>query len=127
MIDILKLVPIATLATAGVAGKNGISAQYKKMLSATEIAVTQQELNDLAKMIYLDHIGDTYVAESQFPDYCRKNLLTKVGNTRDTSLDRWGTYYRICYSPGNFKVQSAGPDKVFDTEDDIQSGYNLTK
>lgn len=125
MIGLLKIVPIAALATAGATGKNNIMAQLKKIMGATEVAVTQQELNDIAKMIYLDAISDTRIGVDQFAEYCRKNLLIREGVSRDTSVDRWGTPYRLSYSSGGFKVQSAGPDMVLDTADDIVSGYRL--
>lgn len=125
MTELLKLIPVAALATAGVKGKDNISAQFQKIIGVTEVAVTQHELNDLAKMIYLDAIGETRILPEQLVEYCRKNLLTKPGQERDTSLDRWGTTYRLTYSGKSFKVQSAGPDKVFDSSDDIISGYRL--
>ena len=39
-----------------------------------------------------------------------------------TWLDPWGTSYRVDYpAPDSIRVTSAGPDRKFDTGDDIQS------
>jgi general secretion pathway protein G len=48
----------------------------------------------------------------------RDGFLSSRSNTEDP----WGTPYRIQCEPEHVVVVSAGPDLVFDTEDDISSG-----
>jgi hypothetical protein len=75
-------------------------------------------------MIYLDSIdGSAPKNQEEFVTYVRKNMKTKVGQTRDTSLDNWGTTYRYEILPSEFRVSSAGPDKAYNTSDDIVTGY----
>jgi hypothetical protein len=44
-------------------------------------------------------------------------------NKQGEAIDAWGTPVRISLDdPANPQVQSAGPDKIWDTKDDISSG-----
>ena len=35
------------------------------------------------------------------------------------TIDAWGTQFRYAPQPGDFELRSAGPDRRFDTPDDI--------
>ena len=47
------------------------------------------------------------------------NQVKKRLETSDNSIDAWGTRVIFRYHKGAAEVRSAGPDKQFDTEDDI--------
>ena len=125
MIGALKLIPLATVLAGGVASKDKLMDQYSKIINITQVVAVQSEVNDIAKMIYLDTIDQTAPTVEAFQEYVRKNMRTKVGQSRDTSLDFWGTAYKFERDPDRIVVMSAGPDKEFSTEDDIQTGYQL--
>lgn len=128
MIDsIAKLLPLMTLVGGGVASKDKISLQVEKVIHYTEIVAVQSEINDLAKIAYLDFTTDGRASLNieNFADYCRKNLLAKEGSNRDTSKDFWGTEYKLEISEKKFRIVSAGPDRQFGTDDDVISGYRL--
>ena len=83
---------------------------------------TQNEVNGIAQILSYDILSEgTRPKPEEFQDYVRKNLLNKPGQNRDTSYDVFGTRFGIAYDDANHRgyVISAGPDKQFNTEDDI--------
>jgi hypothetical protein len=123
---LFKLVPTVALVTGGAANHQAIEHQFDKIFNVANVTAVQVEVNDIAQMIYLDHIaGAEPQNQDEFVNYVRKNMQTKVGQTRDTSKDFWGTTYRYTRQPARFTVSSAGADLTFDTEDDIVTGFSF--
>jgi hypothetical protein len=126
--SLFKLIPAATLAFGGVANKDKIEMQIRKVTDLARIVGVQQEVNSIAKMIYLDSLEDNVITENQFIDYVKTHMRSKAGTHRsDTSKDLWGTVYRLEMNKDarSFKVLSAGPDKQVGSGDDIFAGYKL--
>jgi hypothetical protein len=125
--EVIKLLPLITVVCGGIASKDKIMAQLQKVTHITQVIAVQSEINDLAKLIYLDIVTDGIASADplRFAEYCRKNLQVKQGSERDTSKDFWGTEYRLLVNGKRFSILSAGPDTAFGTEDDIVAGLSL--
>ena len=105
------------------ASKGGME-RYKPIIDFTKRIAAQAELNNLSKMIRLDSIGEEELPnDSNFPDYIRSRMDTQ--GKRDPSKDMWLTMYRIRRKGSVIIISSAGPDKRFDTKDDVASRIQL--
>ena len=72
-------------------------------------------------------MGTPLPTPEQFPEFVRANMVShRSGSTpKDVSLDHWSTAYRLEYVGSKVRVVSAGPDKKFDTSDDVFSERDL--
>jgi hypothetical protein len=128
MIDaIAKIIPMITVAGGAAASSPNLKAQIAKVMEATKVMATQQEISDIAKLVYLDSLDGTHPKPEGFAEYLRKNMRTKNNIQRDTSLDQWGKAYTLRYDKQKRQliVTSAGPDTVYNNQDDIQGVYPL--
>ena len=110
---------------AGMAANSG---KVKDLIYKTQTVAVQFECNEIVKLLVLEQIGgEKLPSQDTFADYLRKNMRvpSQSGNTRDLSRDQWGTPYQVDYSDYSIKVSSAGPDKVFETSDDVYSKQKL--
>jgi hypothetical protein len=117
--------PLVAFVGGGYATNDDVKAKIDKIIGYTKVVSVQYEVNNIAKMVYLDTLDGTQPVAGEFTAYVKKNMKNKVGQTRDTTKDFWGTLYKLQYFPGEnkFVVSSAGPDKAFGSDDDIISGY----
>ena len=60
--------------------------------------------------------NDGLLPEEQFEPFIRKNFQSRF---KDSSNDPWGQPYRYAWIPGGFALGSSGPDKKFQTPDDL--------
>ncbi|MBN8541341.1 MAG: type II secretion system protein GspG [Deltaproteobacteria bacterium] len=128
MIDaIVKLIPMITVAGGAAASSPNIKAQIAKVMEATKVVATQQEISDITKMVYLDTIDGSHPRSEDFSDYLRKNMRTTNNINRDTSLDQWGKAYTLTYNKRKREivVTSAGPDQNYGNADDIRGVYPI--
>lgn len=126
MIDaIVKIIPMITVAGGAAASSPNLKAQIAKLMESTKVVATPQEVSDIAKMVHMDTFDSTNPRPEEFSNYLRRNMRTTNGIQRDTSLDQWGVSYRLTYdrSKRELVVTSAGPDKRYDTADDIKGIY----
>lgn len=128
--SLFKLLPFITIVGGIAASSPNVKAQIGKVLQTTKVLATQQEVSDLAKLVYLDTIEGTQPKPEDFAQYARGNMRSKNesrgrGAGRDNALDQWGQPYRLAYNKPKreLSVTSAGPDASFDTADDIRSTY----
>ncbi len=129
MSALLKLLPLA--AAAGVAVMNADA--LKKSLGVVgkvQVAATSGvEMQGIAEAVAQDFVETKDLPVENFGAFLKENLREKGGKeTRDKSKDPWGTEYRLTVDvPKNgFSVLSAGPDKTWKTEDDLNYFYSLT-
>ncbi len=129
MSALLKLLPIA--AAAGVAVMNADS--LKKSLGVigkVQVAATSGvEMQGIADAVAQDFVETKDLPIENFGDWLKENLREKGGKeSRDKSKDPWGTEYRLTVdvAKNGFSVLSAGPDKFWRTEDDLNYFYSLT-
>ena len=64
----------------------------------------------------IDGINHDMPTPGRFGEYIRKNSLSSAG---DPAIDAWGMPYRLDAPPKKLAIRSAGPDKTFETGDDI--------
>lgn len=115
---IAKLLPLM-LMTAGV--YQGAE-KFEPLLNMVTTVSTQSEINEAAHFIELDVVtGTPMPTPEQFGEYLRKNMRNP-GKPRDFALDQWGTPYKLVVEGrSGFEIVSAGPDKSFDTDDDVKA------
>ena len=119
-----KIIPLV-IAVAGVS-KN--MDKIKKMVQATNIPAVQSEMSNICKVIHLDSIDGSVPSTDPalFAEYVKKNLTSQQrGLIRDFSKDMWGTSYRLEIKNNVATVISAGPDKQYDTKDDLRASTDL--
>jgi CRP-like cAMP-binding protein len=92
--------------------------KFEPLLDMVRSVGVQSEVNDIAKIMHLETSTGTSVNPQNFTEFVRKSMKDQRG-VRDTSLDLWQTPYRLVASGQSYKVVSAGPDKQFNTNDDI--------
>ena len=114
-----RLFAIAVFALCATHLAGGLSSQAR----TNHRASTQQELRQ--DFVYLDLLLTNYQAEhGQLPeteqDILRVIRVAKSPRPATPMLDPWGTHYRYETGADGYRLTSAGPDAVFDTDDDIQ-------
>ena len=129
MSALLKLLPVA--AAAGVAVMNADSLKKNlNVIGKFQVAATSGvEMQGIAEAVAQDFIETKDLPVEKFGEFLKENMREKGGKeSRDRSKDPWGTAYRLSVDvPKNgFTVQSAGPDKTWKTDDDLNYFYSLT-
>lgn len=129
MSALLKLLPVA--AAAGVAVMNADTLKKNlNIIGKVQVAATSGvEMQGIAEALAQDFVDTKDLPVEDFGAFLKENLREKGGKeTRDKSKDPWGTAYRLAVDvPKNgFIVQSAGPDKAWKTDDDLNYFYSLT-
>lgn len=120
---ILRWLPLLILAHLGYRGFD----RMKQILDVGRITQTQIELSSIVELLRLDSVDGSLPSEEgdEFSQYLRKNLKRRASlSNEDLALDPWGTPYRYQRkAQSGFRVSSAGPDKAFQTKDDINKEY----
>lgn len=108
--------------------------QLTYLSNIVKITLVQHEVDSIAHTVYSDKVLSNdnelpYLSEDEWAEYIRLQMQSK-STARDTSKDLWVNPYQVCEAdpvPGRsvrgFTVRSAGPDKSFETKDDVISGY----
>ncbi len=78
--------------------------------------MTRQELRQMARDldIFLEGQGNTPLRRGEFDGW-----LDERYPQEQSRVDSWGTRYRAEITRSEIRVSSAGPDRSFDTEDDL--------
>ncbi|MFA6543140.1 MAG: hypothetical protein WCS99_01860 [Limisphaerales bacterium] len=129
MSALLKLLPLA--AAAGVAVMNADALKKNlNVIGKVQVAATSGvEMQGIAEAVAQDFLDTKDLPVEDFGAFLKENMREKGGReTRDKSKDPWGTEYRLVVDvPKNgFSVLSAGPDKAWQTDDDLNYFYSLT-
>lgn len=109
---------------ATAAGGPTMKAQISKVTDMVRVSTTQGELASISQIIYLEWVSDEKLPPSDSIHDMIKNNMTAAGN-RDVTKDLWETPYAYAAANENgvdvaFILLSAGPDKLYGTDDDIQ-------
>lgn len=125
----MKLLPIVTVAGGAAASSPKLKAQLTKVIQSTKVVATQQEVSDIAKLVYLDSVDGTAPKPEAFSSYLQNHMRGANGSTRNNSKDQWDQPYRLTYDQTRHEllISSAGPDGAFDTNDDITANYPLDR
>jgi hypothetical protein len=126
---LLKILPLA--AGVGVAAMNADA--LKKSLGVVDkvrgAATSGIEMQGIAEALAGDFVESRDLPIENFGAWLKENMREKGGKeTRDRSKDPWGTDYRLTVdvAKNGFSVLSAGPDKNWKSEDDLNYFYSLT-
>jgi len=103
-----------------------VNKAVQKNIDELKSVAVKMELQQLAYLVYIDTIDGTVPNPRTFPNFIRRNALITTSR-KDSAKDYWGTYYRFWFTSSQFLIVSAGPDRKFGTEDDIQAGYRRLK
>lgn len=129
MSALLKILPLA--AGVGVAAMNADA--LKKSLGVVDkvrgAATSGIEMQGIAEALAGDFVESRDLPIENFGAWLKENMREKGGKeTRDRSKDPWGTDYRLTVdvAKNGFSVLSAGPDKNWKSEDDLNYFYSLT-
>lgn len=124
-----KLLPLVTFVGGAAASSPNVKAQIAKVMQSTKVIATQQEVSDIARMVYLDTVDSTQPKPEQFTEYLKTGMRSANGIKRNNSHDQWGQAYTLAYDKTRRElvVTSAGPDGHFDTADDIRGSYPLDR
>ena len=118
MID--RLIPMGLLAFGAVKGADKV----KAFLGSTQEVTVQYEIGEIVKIIELDYLTEQRFPEpNTFPEFLRSNMRSRA-KARDTAKDQWGSDYTLELKNGTAIVRSAGPDKQYNSNDDI---YGVAK
>ena len=119
-----KLLPL--LVAAGGVYKN--QDKIKQLFDFSAGLGSQMEMATICKVIHLDSLDGSIPSSDldSFAAYIRANIKPQKGQAmRDFSKDMWGTPYRLEVKKRVATVISAGPDKKFDTGDDVRASTDL--
>ncbi len=111
---VAKLLPIALLAGGVYKGKDKIKdiANYPVKMG------TQMELTNIARILRLDSIDESWPYPDEFSEYLRSSMKKKKG--RDMANDLWGNKYILIDKDQELIVVSGGPDGQIETRDDMK-------
>lgn len=126
--SLMKLMPLAAM---GVAGAVGVSAMKdgSEAIDKFQVAATQNvELNGIAQAVAMDYTESNKLPIDNFDEFLRANMRTASGKPpkRDPAIDPWETPYKLKQIHNGFQVMSAGPDKSWETDDDMVHPYDLS-
>ena len=125
-----KLFSILVLIMIFKGGANIFEEQLNFIIDFTQIMATQSEVKGISDYIYLDMVSsDNFQlpkrTDNEWCEYIRSSMCSKT-ESRDTCKDFWLTPFRVrnvkklgAKKQEGYEVRSAGPDKGYETEDDI--------
>lgn len=129
MSALLKLLPVAAAGLVVAANSDALKKNLDIISKVQVAASSGVELPGIAGAVAEDFIETKDLPLENFGDFLKENLREKGGkDTRDKSKDQWGTEFRLGVDAARngFSVRSAGPDKTWQSEDDLTFFYSLT-
>jgi hypothetical protein len=123
-VKIIHAVFVSFLLTQTPEAKEVVSVAMDQVADSVGMLAVNYEMESIAQMVHLGIVTGEEPTPQNFSNYLRENLLVRVAySQRDTSLDFWGSPYKLSKKRGRFLITSAGPDKKFGTKDDMNTGY----
>lgn len=126
---LLKLLPVAAAGLVAAVNSDALKKNLDIISKVQVAAASGVELPGIAEAVAQDFIETKDLPIENFGEFLKENLREKGGkDTRDKSKDQWGTEFRLGVDAARngFSVRSAGPDKTWQTEDDLSFFYSLT-
>lgn len=116
---LVKIIPLLLLTGLTVKGATMAKDQMQYVMNYTKIMSTQHEITNLCTVINLELVNEgTLPGEDQWMDMVHAYFSAK---NRDPTVDLWNHYYFYLPVDYDFSITSAGPDGMFNTQDDISS------
>lgn len=107
----------------GAHSKEALTARLAFVLDLRYSMVTQMDLTTIMKQVQLDAAGEQNYEIKDFRKFIEQNL--DKNDSRDVTVDGWGTPYQHEIKNARVRIASAGPDKTFGTADDLEVSGNL--
>lgn len=86
------------------------------------------EMRNICRAVMMEYVNTGEIPLRNFSKFLAESTSEFGGKeTRDHTCDMWGTPYAMGIRGMDIVVLSAGPDKTWRTEDDIQCSESLTK
>lgn len=130
MSAVFKLLPVAAVAVVVFMNIDTLKKSVNVVGKVQGAATGGVEMQGIAEALARDFVDDKNLPIENFGDWLKENLTKKGGKetTRDKSKDPWGNDYRLTVdqAKNGFSVLSAGPDRTWKTEDDLNYFYLLT-
>lgn len=126
---LLKLLPVAAAGLVAAANSDALKKNLDIIRKVQVAAASGVELPGIAEAVAQDFTETKDLPIENFAEFLKENLREKSGkDTRDKSKDQWETEFRLGVDAARngFSVRSAGPDKTWQTEDDLSFFYSLT-
>jgi len=126
---LLKLLPVAAAGLVAAVNSDALKKNLDIISKVQVAAASGVELPGIAEAVAQDFIETKDLPLENFGAFLKENLREKGGkDTRDKSKDQWGTEFRLGVDAARngFSVRSAGPDKTWQSEDDLAFFYSLT-
>ncbi len=112
-----KLLPWVILAGGLYDFSDSFAAAGTAIADVARTAGTNAEMGAIMTFLATDTMVSPLPDPATFPDYLRKSAAAI--KTSDPGTDFWGTPYRLDRDGSAYAVRSAGPDRTYDTADDI--------
>ena len=125
---LLKLLPVAAAGLVAAVNSDALKKNLDIISKVQVAAASGVELPGIAEAVAQDFIETKDLPLENFGAFLKENLREKGGkDTRDKSKDQWGTEFRLGVDAARngFSVRSAGPDKTWQSEDDLAFFYSL--
>lgn len=122
MRSILQMMVVSAIIGAGYANMDVVKSTLG-VVEQVQIDTTGKiEIKNIGRSILMYYISNDEVPKpEEFSEWLRENMITvQEGTGRDPAEDVWGTPFKLVIKrKKGVKITSAGPDTLFDTEDDI--------
>ena len=122
MVEILRRLIAAAIALGLVAGNaDEIEKFYNETVAAAARLATAADLRSIGIMLDAEYLRrGRYPGTDRFAEWMARNF--KENDVKSITADHWGTTlaYRAMDGRKSFLLVSAGPDRIFDTCDDLK-------
>lgn len=117
---ILKLLPPAAIGLVLMANKGALQKNFDIVDKVRVVTTANIEIKSIAEAVYMEWLDSDTLPLDDFSQFMRANMEeAKGGDKRDKAKDMWGTPYRLARVRTGFEIQCAGPDKKWNSADDI--------
>ncbi|MFT4690487.1 MAG: hypothetical protein ACJASX_000922 [Limisphaerales bacterium] len=126
---LVKLLPVVALGVVGAMNSDALKKNLAVIQEARIAATSGIEMRGIADAVAQQMADDSTLPIVNFGEFLKDAMMEKGGQeTRDASADMWKTPYRILVNPpkNGFEIWSAGPDKLWKSDDDLKYLYVLT-
>jgi hypothetical protein len=113
------LAAAAAISAVAVDAPEQIKQVYLDTLAAVQQVCTAGDMKSISTMLSAKVVMDRHlVSEAEFDGWLLETF--KETNVKELAVDHWGQVYRYTVAGRQFELRSAGPDGVFDNDDDLK-------
>ena len=121
-----RFIPLLVFFGIGYHGTKAAETLYQKLTSGYRAVVAQHSMRILLRVALYESLATPEQIEiPDFAAFARKNI--QITDDSDPALDPWGSLLRFRNSGTRLSILSAGPDKLWNTADDLVVSGKLAK